>query len=343
MATRRRRFTAAFRKRVALEALRGGLRRKSGLLTAFAVVSAVFSPIRIGWAAESPPAVLVQCAEAAAAWWLGREGVAFEKIVPDRAVARCEAATRAVPDEGDGWAYLARAYRKAGRYGDALAAGDRAIERGSVEGLWERGVALYFGRDIDKNPVEASEWYRRAAERGHAVARNNLGWLYYKGEGVERDVAEAVRWWREAAEQGHSDAQFKLGTSYYRGEGVEQDVAEAVRWIREAAEQHHMLAQTFLGGLLHIGEGIERDHVEAVRWIREAAEQGGVEARVALGDSYYRGEGLGLDCVFRASSSCSAPSASTESRFCGGTGPDWCSHRSVWIRAGSPGRRFATE
>ena len=43
----------------------------------------------------------------------------------------------------------------------------------------------------------------------------------------------------------------------------------------------------------------------------------------------------GVAVVFR-------PSGSTESRCCGGTGRAWCSHRSVWSRAGSPGLWFAT-
>ena len=116
-------------------------------------------------------AVLNRCANAAAVW--SREGprVAFGDIVPDQAVALCEAAVEIVPDNGDAWAFLARAYRKSGRNAKAVEAGDKAIELGSVDGLWERGVVLRRGIGGVISHREAAKWYREAAERAYSGAK----------------------------------------------------------------------------------------------------------------------------------------------------------------------------
>jgi hypothetical protein len=47
--------------------------------------------------------------------------------------------------------------------------------------------------------VAAAHWYRLAAAEGNTRAQINLGFLYEKGLGVERDPVEALRWYRRAS------------------------------------------------------------------------------------------------------------------------------------------------
>ena len=239
--------------------------------------------------AQEPPDAQTQCANAAAAWTPEREGIASEAIESEQAIALCEAATQVASDNGDVWAFLARAYRSAGRYSEALEAGDKAIALGSVDGLWERGVVLEWGMGVERNLKEAATWYRAAAEQRHALAQHNLGWLYHYGKGVEQDDAVAVGWWRKAAERGFVRSQNILAHRYYVGDGVGQDYAEAVRWWRKAAEQGHAEAQENLGWRYLDGKGVEVDYAEAAHWMREAAERGRAKAQTTLAHFYSAG------------------------------------------------------
>ena len=79
--------------------------------------------------------------------------------------------------------------------------------------------------------------------KGVAGAQFNLGVMYARGDGVEKDPAEATRWYRKAAEQGHAEAQFNLGLRYYKGEGVRKSRTMALKWFRKAAAQGHPTAK----------------------------------------------------------------------------------------------------
>ena len=163
--------------------------------------------LSVGAAAQHNSRDLVnQCADAAASWWLGRTGIVYEAIEPKHAIPICEAATREAADNGDVWAVLARAYGRAERFEEAWAATDRAIERRSPAGFWERGKAYDFGDGVERQPTEAAEWYRKAAEQGFPPAQYNLGVLHLNGDGVEEDFDRASLWHRKAAEQGYMSA-----------------------------------------------------------------------------------------------------------------------------------------
>ena len=135
---------------------------------------------------------LSRCADAAASWWQGKLGIEFKKIEPERAIRLCEAATRETPNSGDAWAFLARAYNKANRHSEALRATEKAIELGSSEGIWRRGLQFERGYGVKKDLVQAAVWYRKAAKQGHPVAQTNLGDLYKSGKGVGKNVAQAT-------------------------------------------------------------------------------------------------------------------------------------------------------
>ena len=245
-------MTEGLRARAGISGSRKARGPSGALSTAFGIAVAVLCPVCLAQLVEAPEgSLLQQCASAAAVWSPEREDITSERVLP-QAVAICEVATREVPGDGDTWAFLARAYRSQVRYLEALEAGDKALELDSVEGLWERGVALAFGFGVDENAAEAAKRYREAADLGHAVAKYNLGWLYLNGVGVEQDALEAARWWRKAAAQGYARAQLDLGTLYYDGVFVKQDSDEASQLYRKVANRMgtHGIAQSLLVELL---------------------------------------------------------------------------------------------
>lgn len=77
------------------------------------------------------------------------------------------------------------------------------------------------------------------AEQGCAPAQANLGILYYKGQGVERSPVQAAEWYRRAAQNGSATGQFNLAQLYAQGQGVPLDWTQATTWMEAAAKQGH--------------------------------------------------------------------------------------------------------
>lgn len=98
-----------------------------------------------------------------------------------------------------------------------------------------------------------------------------VGEAYLLGEIVEKDYVEAVNWFRKAAEYGDPRAEFYLGAAYASGLGLaDQDYSEAVKWYLASAEQNHR-AQFQVGILYARGLGIEQNFVQAHLWLSLAA------------------------------------------------------------------------
>ena len=77
----------------------------------------------------------------------------------------------------------------------------------------------HFGLGVERNILQAIEWYVKSSDRGYAVASNNLAGIYLTGdEGVTADRREANKWFQKAREQGflHSP----LSSDYLKLAGV---------------------------------------------------------------------------------------------------------------------------
>lgn len=101
------------------------------------------------------------------------------------------------------------------------------------------GEMYEFGYGVERNPLEAYNWYRRAADQGLVSAMHNIGRCYNFGTGVDQDFREAERWYRRAAEQGHMDAMFFLGTLYSNNHGSDQSADTnviAYAWMHNSAQ-----------------------------------------------------------------------------------------------------------
>lgn len=97
-------------------------------------------------------------------------GVPTDEIDANRAIAACQEAVELFPGEPRFQFQLGRAYRSAGRNGDAV------------------------------------RLYRAAAEQGYAGAQNSLGVMYSRGVGVQQDCGRAAYWIGLAAAAGYPAA-----------------------------------------------------------------------------------------------------------------------------------------
>ncbi len=131
-------------------------------------------------------------------------------------------------------------------------------------------------------PISIASTTAGPSEQNLAEAQNNLGVCYDKGDGVEKDQVEAAQWYRRAAEQNLAMAQYNLGVCYDKGEGVAKDHVEAAQCYRKASEQNFANAQYNLGVCYDNGEGVAKDYVEAYKWRPLAARQGFEDARKTM-------------------------------------------------------------
>lgn len=108
------------------------------------------------------------------------------------------------------------------------------------------GIAAFAAGDYNK---AMQVFQPLATTSNHAYAQYFLGRMYLEGRGIERDPVEAAKWLRKAAEQSVKEAQYQMGSLYVRGEGVPKDMEQAYGWLSCAAHLGSPRAQEALAGL----------------------------------------------------------------------------------------------
>lgn len=173
------------------------------------------------------------------------------------------------------------------------------------------GTRYQTGDGVEKNAVEAVEWYRRAAKQGYAVAYYNLGTAYYNGEGIAANENAACKWFFLAADAGDSsgkeafarekqdretlggsNCEVLAGDAYLKGEEIPKDEKRAVALYQHAAAENNSFADLRLFSVYAEGTGVAPDMNEAMRWLKESADRKNARALYVLGRVYESGNGL---------------------------------------------------
>ena len=224
---------------------------------------------------------------------VGLAGVPSEKLDWQIAIAACEAAAAAAPDNPRIMFQLGRAHDAAKADESARAYFSKASDLGYAAARVSLGLFYAIGRGgLAKDDREALRLFKLAAEQGDPLGNNGLGFFYESGRGgLTKDDREAARLYQLAAEQGDAAGQNNLGRFYLYGRGgLPQSDQEAARLFRLAAEQGHVAGQANLGSLYETGRGgLPQDDAEAARLYRLAAEQGGPFAQNKLAIFYEEG------------------------------------------------------
>jgi TPR repeat protein len=120
--------------------------------------------------------------------------------------------------------------------------------------MFNLGAAYSVGKGVEKDRVQAAQWWQKASDAGDVSAMDALASAYAAGSGVMKDTAEAARWWRAAAEKGDPTGQHALALAYFAGSGVPKDLVEAYKWLHLAVQlsspadrQPHMIAREAIG------------------------------------------------------------------------------------------------
>jgi TPR repeat protein len=178
-----------------------------------------------------------------------RAGVRFAELDAVAAIAACETALAAQPDQARFHFQYARALHKRGRLPAALRAHRRAAKQGYAAAAYALGLIMRDSKVLPGHEKKAFDWVKRAADGGHVLAQFTLGLMHRAGRGVKRSEITAVRWFRIAAAQGLPQAQYNLGWMFEQGLGVERDKVVAAGWYRRAADQGYGRARFALATL----------------------------------------------------------------------------------------------
>ena len=108
-----------------------------------------------------------------------------------------------------------------------------AAELGSVEALYQLGVAHYNGEGVPQDEKKAVEYYNKAAMHGHVECRHNLG--YHEAEKGDHD--RAVRHYLISAKMGHKDSVEAIKEMFTMGLATKEQYAEAMEGYRDAVEE----------------------------------------------------------------------------------------------------------
>ena len=213
----------------------------------------------------------------------------------DAAIAVCEIAVQTFPDVPRFWAQLARSYRAAGRYDEALVWQQKAVDAGYVNAAVYLGQMYLDGQAVPQDFAKAKELFEYAASQGDTAAQTALAWIYRAGVGVPQDYALALSHYREGAALGNDWAMTNIAEFYKEGYGVAADPDEAVRWYTAAAKSGELTAQTRLARMYQVGDGVAQDYTLARFWFETAASRGVPNALTRLGLMYEEGQGTDKD------------------------------------------------
>ncbi|HEY3928159.1 MAG TPA: tetratricopeptide repeat protein [Candidatus Koribacter sp.] len=261
------------------------------------------------------------------------DGVVFEKIQVDQALAACQQAAERQPQRPRYQYLYGRVLNVAERYADAAveyAAADQAgyglgsfglgmlyqdgasgvpQDLGQAQRLFFRagnaGIADAFtsGAELylDENPPEYEKsipWLEHAVQGGSADGFDELGLLYEMGYGMNKDVDKAFNLFNEAAKRGSVEGSYRLGLTYFYGLGVSSDRSAACQWFIRSAAGGYPEAEREAGFCYYNGTGVTQNHQEAFNWFSLAGQARLVDARVIVADMLDRGDGHNQDSKY---------------------------------------------
>ncbi|KAL2758494.1 hypothetical protein ACRALDRAFT_2026038 [Sodiomyces alcalophilus JCM 7366] len=179
-------------------------------------------------------------------------------------------------------------YQSAAKLGHAAAAYRTAVccEIGHEDGGGTR-----------KDPLKATQWYKRAATLGDTPAMYKMGMILLKGLlGQPKNPREAISWLKRAAERADPEnphALHELGLLYESASPTDviiRDEAYAVQLFKQAAELGYKFSQFRLGCAYEYGlMGCPIDPRLSIMWYSKAATQEEHQAELALSGWYLTG------------------------------------------------------
>jgi TPR repeat protein len=199
------------------------------------------------------------------------------------AIEACLLGVKDFPDVVRFVALLARAYRAAEQWDEAIRWAELASERGYAPGMSQLGTIYARGTGVEPDYPRALELFEKAYELGNPAAAGRIGEMYEAGLGVPQDYARAAEWYRKGTELGNRYTSTQLARLYERGEGVERSMERAIALYQEAAAAGDLSAQLRLARIHLEGISVEPDRQEALTLYQAAAGTGMPAGQKGLG------------------------------------------------------------
>jgi len=168
-----------------------------------------------------------------------------------------------------------------------------AADAGSVDAVYELGIAYFEGRGADIDYANALKWWSAGAEAGEARSQYGLGYLYQQGQGVAQDTARAEQWYEAAAKRGHPKAKVALGRLAMAGD----DSSTALQHFEAAAELGEAEALYLIGRMYEKGMGVESDMDTAMEYFLKAADAGDSKAQFRLANSMLENDSEAIEAA----------------------------------------------
>ena len=129
------------------------------------------------------------------------------------------------------WSYIAQMNVK---YDQSELMSDKIEALSSIDDIniatYNVARLLQSGNVLEKNPVEAIEWFRKGADNDFEASIFNLAMAYMDGNGIERDLDKAREYLLPLANKGNLNSQINMGISYIHN-GIMYDTFEAYKWF----------------------------------------------------------------------------------------------------------------
>ncbi len=115
-----------------------------------------------------------------------------------------------------------------------------AMRRDDARAMGLMAALTALGRGVEKDPIDACNWFRQAANRGHVPSQAALGMCLAAGLGAPMDNKEAAYWLYKAGVAGSTQAIEVLGALAYKDNSVvgphftEDELCRLVMSLRKA-------------------------------------------------------------------------------------------------------------
>jgi len=135
--------------------------------------------------------------------------------------------------------------------------------------------------------LEAFQLFVELANRERVGSQRFVGWMYFFGEGVERDPVKAFDWFKRAAANGDREAKFGAG----RVQLLLKNDTAAFDWFSQACKEGFVPGCFRVGWMLRDGRGCQQSLSKSLDVLRKAYQSGHLPAGRAMAILLIRGQG----------------------------------------------------
>ncbi|KAK8837523.1 choline dehydrogenase 6 [Tritrichomonas musculus] len=154
-----------------------------------------------------------------------------------------------------------------------------SAEQGNIQGMANYGIALLYGRGVEKNIQKAEDYLKKSADLGCSYAQVNYGYTLLDNNPTISGANEGLSYIKQAMNQNSPDAYYKYGVLLQNGQFVEQDDKLAMENFKIAADMgfDDAIIEYAEGNL--DGKGVPKNDKVALEYYEKAYEKGNEEVK----------------------------------------------------------------